>query len=78
MSVRVSGTMTVTWSVLLPDDSAREVVACADPAVEAAMTFLPQFGAVHVWGEEREPAEVFIEVHEEDVEVEEDDREEGR
>ena len=77
MSVRVSGTMTVTWSVLLPDESAREAVACADQAVEAAMTFLPQSGTVHLWGEDREPAEVFVEVHEEDVEVEDDDREAG-
>ena len=70
----VCGTMTVSWTVELPEARCRESVACDDPAVEAAMQAVEQHIVTYLWGEDKPPATVFCEVMEEDVEVEEDNR----
>lgn len=73
--VTVRGTMEVTWTVELPEALCRESVACEDPAVEAAMQAVQQEIGTLLWGSEKPEARVFCEVMEDDVVVEEDERE---
>ncbi len=73
--VTVRGVMEVNWTVELPEDLCRKSVACADPAVEAAMQAVHQDFATYLWGPDRSSARVYCEVMEDDVVVEEDDRE---
>lgn len=73
--VTVRGTMEVSWTVELPEAHCRESVACADPAVEAAMQAVQQEIGTLLWGLEKPEARVFCEVMEDDVVVEEDERE---
>ena len=73
--VTVCGEMKVLWTVELPIDTAREPVACDDPAIEAAMQAISQHINTYLWGEDKPPAVVYCEVDEEDVEIESDDRE---
>lgn len=72
--VTVAGRITVNWTVELPVESRRESVVAEDPAVEAILEAIPPYLEIHLWGETREPAIVYTEVSEEDVEVEEDER----
>ena len=71
---KVRGTMTISWSVDLPEETQRKGVTTDDPAIGAVLDFLPQSGFVYTWGEDKEPAEVWLETHEDDVEIEEDNR----
>lgn len=73
--VAVSGTMEVTWTAHLPEALCRESVACEDPAVEAAMQAVQQEIGTLLWGLEKPEARVYCEVMEDDVEIEEDERE---
>jgi hypothetical protein len=75
MSIRVSGIIEVNWTVELPDGKEHCGVVADDPAIEAVLDFIPQVGSIYLWGEKEKPVEVFLEVHEEDVEIEEDERE---
>lgn len=68
----VAGEMIVRWTVQLPDDATP--VACDDPAVESAMQAVCQEQSVYLWGTDKRPAFVYAEVGEDDVRVEEDDR----
>ncbi len=72
--VTVAGRITVSWTVELPIVSCRESVVVRDPAVEAILEAIPPYLNIYLWGETREPAIVYTEVSEEDVEVEEDER----
>jgi hypothetical protein len=72
--VEVHGEMTIRWTVALPLESCREPVACADPAVEAALQAISQHICTYIWGEERKPAVVDCDVEEDDVTIESDDR----
>ncbi len=71
---RVSGEMTVRWTVELPEDNRYNGQACEDPAVEAALCAIGQSCQIYLWGEREEPAQVWLETSEDDVHVEEDDR----
>jgi len=73
--VKVAGMMSVGFTVELPIEHCSESVACDDPAKEAAMQAVSQLLEVWLWGEDKPPAKVFTEVCEQDVEVEDDDRE---
>ena len=73
----VSGTVEVNWTVRLPEGQERNKKGeglCEDPAIEAVIEFLPQMGKVFLRGEDQEPVEVYLEIHEEDVEIEDDER----
>ena len=72
--VTVSGEMTVRWTVRLPADRARDGQACDDPAVECAMGAIFPDLTVLLWGKDAPGAHVYLEVCEEDVTVEEDER----
>ena len=71
---RVAGEMTVHWTVELPEDNRYNGQACEDPAVEAAMEAIGQHVQIYLWGEDEDPARVHLEVSEDEVTVEEDDR----
>lgn len=71
---RVSGTLEISWTVDLPDETADKGMMCEDPAKEAVIEFIPQSGKVFIWGMDKEPVEVWIEKQEADVEIEEDER----
>lgn len=64
----------ITATVELPDKNKYNGQACQDPAVEAVIESLPQMIDVYVWGEQEKPARVYLEIMEEDVEIEEDHR----
>lgn len=66
--------MTVRWTVELPEENKYNGQACDDPAVEAAMCTVRDHCSIYLWGEQEDPADITLEVCEEDVEIEEDDR----
>lgn len=70
----VQGTATIQWTVRLPAGKETNGVACDDPAVEAVLSHISQSSGVYLWGTLEEPAEVFVEIDEKDVEIEADDR----
>ena len=70
---RVSGEMTLRWTVTLPDNATP--VVCEDPAVEAAMQCVATDCMIHLWGPSHAPALVQVELQEEDVVIVEDGRE---
>ena len=72
--VHVAGEATIRWSVLLPNDKAHEGVIVDDPAKECVIAGLSKSLNVYLWGEDEPPAGVYIECHEDDVTVEENDR----
>lgn len=74
--VRVTGEVVIQWCVDLPDETMDIGVVCDDPAVEAVICAIPQSIDVYIWGEDHEPAKVFMECNEADVAIEEDEREE--
>lgn len=69
----VAGEMRVTWSVELPEENKHIGQACTDPAIEAAMCAIND-AHIYLWGEDKEPAKVFLEIHEDDIDIEEDNR----
>lgn len=72
---RVSGIVELMWTVELPDEFCEaEGNNATDPAIEAVIDFLPQMGKVFFRGEDQAPANVFLEVHEDDFVTEEDER----
>lgn len=73
--VTVRGVMEVNWTVELPESLCRKSVASDDPAVEAAMQSVHQDFCTFLWGPDRPSARVYCEVVEDDVVVEEDERE---
>lgn len=73
-TVHVAGEVTVHWQVELPVEHQHNGLACEDPAVEAVLATLGQQIDVLLWGRHEPPATVFLEVSEEDVNVDEDDR----
>ena len=73
----VSGIVELRWTVRLPDEHLRNPAGeglCDDPAIEAVLAFVPQMGNVCLRGEDGPEIEVYTELHEEDFEVEEDER----
>lgn len=70
----VAGTMIVNWRVELPEEDKYNGQSCEDPAIEAALCAIQDGCQIYLWGEQREPADIILEVCEEDVEIEEDDR----
>ena len=73
---KVTGSLTLYWSVDLPTQpKERWQGMCEDPAKEAVLDFIPQSGKIYLWGEDKEPADVWLEAHEEDVEIDDDERE---
>lgn len=73
--VTVSGEMVVCFNVELPTDFSHDGQACDDPAVEAALCAVNEMVQVFLWGQDNLPARVSLEVFEEDVTIEEDNRE---
>jgi hypothetical protein len=71
---RVSGTLEINWTVEFEDDAPKKGMLCDDPAKEAVLEFIPQSGEVGIWGPNVEWPMVFIEKHEEDIVIEEDER----
>jgi hypothetical protein len=74
MSIRVSGILEINWSVELPEGKEHSGAISDDPVIEAVLDFIPQTGSIYLWGEDEKPVDVFLEVHEEDMEIEEDER----
>jgi hypothetical protein len=73
----VSGKVTIIWAVDLPDKFQHEKnVPAKDPAIQAVLDFIPQKGDVWCFGDARQPAKVYLEIHEDDFEIEEDSRDE--
>lgn len=64
----------VTATVELPDEDKYNGQLCEDPAIEAALEAIPQAATVYLWGDDKNPARVYMETQEEDAEIEEDDR----
>jgi len=62
----------VIITVTLPIGREHDAMCCDDPAVECAITAIPQHSFLYLWGESSEPAEVWMECNEMDVEIEED------
>jgi len=70
---RIAGEARVVFTAYLPAETAYEKVASDDPAVEAVLEALYGDTKIYLWGQEKEPAHVTIEVFEEDIDVEEDE-----
>lgn len=70
----VQGNATIQWTVRLPAGKETSGVACDDPAVEAVLSHISQSSVVYLWGTLEEPAAVFAEIDERDVEIEADER----
>ena len=70
---RVRGEARFSFVVEMPIETAREKVVCDDPADEAVLEGLPQSLDVYLWGKNKGPASVFFELHEEDIDIEEDE-----
>jgi len=68
--VAVTGTVSVSFMVQLPAQHAEEKVCCESPAVEAVLCAI-QGGDIYMWGEDKRPAQVFFDLVEEDVELDE-------
>ena len=65
----------VTATVELPKDDKYNGQMCEDPAVEAALEAVGQGPIdIYLWGQDKDPARVFLETYEDDAEVEEDCR----
>lgn len=73
--MRVTGKIEVLFDVLLPDHCPASGM-CDDPAKEAVLDALPQYVDIFLWGDDHDPARVMLDAHEEDVEIEEDERHE--
>jgi len=72
---RVSGQANLMWTVELPDKFQHTDEGYAeDPAIGAVLEFISQMGKVWCFGDNEEPAAVFTEMHEEEFEIEDDDR----
>ncbi len=69
---RVSGEITVQFNVELPAATAYEPVICDNPAVEVALQ-VAGHQHIYLWGEDKDPAIIDFDAHEEDVVVEEDE-----
>lgn len=72
--VVVRGVAEVSWTVELPEEHKWDGQACKDPAVEAVLCSLPQDCDIFLFGEDKPPANVYVELTEQDVTVEEDHR----
>lgn len=70
---RVYGEARVLFTVELPAETAHEKVSCDDPAVEAALETIGANAEIFLWGEEKAPARVMVELFEEDIDIEEDE-----
>lgn len=70
---RVSGEARVSFTVLLPEETANEKVVCDDPAEEVVLCAIGGPSNIFLWGEDKEPAQVTVEVFEEDIDIEEDE-----
>lgn len=73
-TVTVSGIMEVSWTVELPEEHKYNGQACEDPAVECALSAITQHCSILLWGEREPHARVYLDVGEDDVRVEDDDR----
>ena len=73
-TVRVAGEVVVRWEAKIPVDRQHEAYACEDPAVEVVLAAVNENVDVFLWGRDEAPANVYLEVSEEDVTIEEDDR----
>jgi hypothetical protein len=71
-TIRVAGQATIAWTAYVPEGAVPNI--CDDPAVEAVLGAIGQSQDVYIFGEDAEPVHVDLELGEEDVEVEEDDR----
>jgi hypothetical protein len=70
---RVRGEARIMFTVDLPKKNAKTKVICDDPAKEAVIEALPQSLDLYLWGKNEAPLSVCFEIHEEDVEIEEED-----
>lgn len=70
---RVAGEVTVSFSAEMPADLGKLSVMCDDPAVEAVISAVGGDVDVFIWGEDKPPVSVYVEVFEDDVVIEEDD-----
>lgn len=66
--------MEVSVTVDLPEDKCRQGNMCDDPAIEAALEAMPGAIEIFIWGEDKAPVKVYVEAHEEDCEIEDDER----
>lgn len=73
----VRGTIALSWSVTLPKDKAG-VPGPDDPAIDALIQFIPQSGWVHCFDNDIDRAEIWLEISDTDIEIEEDERPEGK
>jgi hypothetical protein len=74
---RVSGIAKVAWTVELPDDPKLqhyERTIATDIAIGVILEYTPQMGRVYAFDDDKDFANVYIELHEEDFEIEEDER----
>lgn len=71
-TIRVAGQATINWTAYVPEGAVPNI--CDDPAVEAVLGAISQSQDVYVFGEDKAPVHVDLEINEDDVEVEEDDR----
>jgi len=66
--------MEIYCRIELPSGGPQVGLNCDDPAIEAALEGLPQSVKLYQWGKENPPVQMYYEAHEEDCEIEEDDR----
>jgi len=69
---RVHGKAEILFTVDLPEETASDKVVCDNLAVEAILEAIPQGIDVYLWGRGQDPASVFVEIHEEDVEIDDE------
>ncbi|NIP44084.1 MAG: hypothetical protein GWO28_15570 [candidate division Zixibacteria bacterium] len=70
---RVRGEARVMFTVELPEETATQKVVTDDPADEAVIEGIPQSLDLYLWGRDKKPASVYFEIHEEDIDIEEDE-----
>lgn len=65
------GEARIMWTAEIPEGVNANI--CDHPAVEAVLGFIPQAGDVWIDGDDKPPVKMFVEIHEEDVAIEEDE-----
>lgn len=74
-TVTVTGTVEVRWTVEIPKQHEWDGQACTDPAVEAVIcSGVSGEYDIYLFGEDKPPVNVYLDVGEDDVTIEDDDR----
>lgn len=73
-TIQVSGTVRIEFTVDLPGGFENRGIATDDPVLDAVIAAIPQNQHILLWGERGPTADVFLDLMETDIEIEEDER----